>query len=264
MEENSPVVAMPIISAIDKDVTASMRRPSSDANELDNSSTVIREKKSVFLTDRVPLWGCSSICGLRSDMEDAYVAVPRFYNLPVWMLTQDFPMDGVDEFSKLRVPAHFFGVYDGHGGAQVANYCRDRVHLALIEELNEVQKANPRGKINFDLTKEWEKIFIDCFKKVDKETEQVAPETVGSTAVVAVVSSSHIIVANCGDSRAVLSRGKQAIPLSVDHKVTFYSYFVLILYIYKINLFHYRSTDIYKSKKVVLDKIIKKKQGYTN
>ncbi|MCH1922073.1 hypothetical protein L9G15_21965, partial [Shewanella sp. A3A] len=31
-------------------------------------------------------------------------------------------------------------------------------------------------------------------------------------------SSSHIIVANCGDSRAVLCRGKQPVPLSVDHK----------------------------------------------
>lgn len=50
--------------------------------------------------------------------------------------------------------------------------------------------------------------------------EALAPETVGSTAVVAVLSSSHIIVANCGDSRAVLYRGKEAIPLSVDHKVS--------------------------------------------
>lgn len=40
----------------------------------------------------------------------------------------------------------------------------------------------------------------------------------GSTAVVAILSPEHIIVANCGDSRAVLSRGGRAIPLSVDHK----------------------------------------------
>jgi protein phosphatase 2C len=90
-----------------------------------------------------------------------------------------------------------------------------------MEILNEVQKSYPKAKINFDLRKEWERVLVDCFKKVDEETEQIAPETVGSTAVVAVVSSSHIILANCGDSRAVLSRGKQAIPLSVDHKVRF-------------------------------------------
>lgn len=42
---------------------------------------------------------------------------------------------------------------------------------------------------------------------------------VGSTAVVGVVSPTHIIVANAGDSRAVLSRGGVPVPLSVDHKV---------------------------------------------
>lgn len=39
--------------------------------------------------------------------------------------------------------------------------------------------------------------------------------------MVAILFSSHIIVANCGDSRAVICRGKQPIPLSVDHKVKY-------------------------------------------
>jgi protein phosphatase 2C len=42
---------------------------------------------------------------------------------------------------------------------------------------------------------------------------------VGSTAVVAVVSPTHVVVANAGDSRAVLSRAGVPVPLSVDHKV---------------------------------------------
>jgi cell division protein FtsZ len=53
----------------------------------------------------------------------------------------------------------------------------------------------------------------------DDEIEVVAPETAGSTAVVALLSQTQIIVANCGDSRAVLYRGKEAIALSSDHKV---------------------------------------------
>ncbi|KAK9672715.1 hypothetical protein RND81_12G119300 [Saponaria officinalis] len=45
------------------------------------------------------------------------------------------------------------------------------------------------------------------------------PALVGSTAVVAVVTHDKIIVANCGDSRAVLCRGRgHDIPLSADHK----------------------------------------------
>lgn len=98
---------------------------------------------------------------------------------------------------------------------------------------------------------QWEKVFNTCFLKVDDEvsgklsrvvipvedanvsnSEPVAPETVGSTAVVAVVCSSHIIVANCGDSRAVLYRGKEPVPLSVDHKVSS----VLIILVFLVSL----------------------------
>ncbi|CAL9057475.1 unnamed protein product [Musa banksii] len=41
---------------------------------------------------------------------------------------------------------------------------------------------------------------------------------VGSTAVVAVVGPDRIVVANCGDSRAVLCHDGAPVPLSTDHK----------------------------------------------
>lgn len=41
---------------------------------------------------------------------------------------------------------------------------------------------------------------------------------VGTTAVVALVGSRMIYVANCGDSRAVLCRDGGALPLTDDHK----------------------------------------------
>ncbi|KAL3566420.1 hypothetical protein D5086_031835 [Populus alba] len=120
--------------------------------------------------------------------------------------------------------AHFFGVYDGHGGSQVANYCRDRFHSALSEEIEFVKNGLIDGSIKDGCQEQWKKAFTNCFLKVDAEVggkggaEPVAPETVGSTAVVATICSSHIIVANCGDSRAVLCRGKEPVALSVDHK----------------------------------------------
>lgn len=110
---------------------------------------------------------------------------------------------------------------------QVANYCRERMHLALAEEIEIVKESLLVETTKDDCRDLWKKAFTNCFLKVDAEVggegnrEPVAPETVGSTAVVAIICSSHIIVSNCGDSRAVLCRGKEPMALSVDHKVCY-------------------------------------------
>ncbi|KAJ6818858.1 putative protein phosphatase 2C 53 [Iris pallida] len=75
----------------------------------------------VAFRDYVPLWGTISICGKRPEMEDAVVVVPWFHEIPIRMLIGDRVVDGVNPSSTGSVPAHFFGVYDGHGGAQVTD-----------------------------------------------------------------------------------------------------------------------------------------------
>ncbi|KAK3002440.1 hypothetical protein RJ639_020346 [Escallonia herrerae] len=186
----------------------------------DSGVTVIR---SVFEVDCVPLWGFTSICGRRPEMEDALAAIPRFMKVPIHMLIGDRVRDGLTNYLS-HLTAHLFGVYDGHGGSQVADYCRERVHSALAEELQLVMASLTDGTMTHHCQELWKTAFTNCFLKVDAEVGGkaslglVAPETVGSTAVVAVICSSHIIVANCGDSRAVLCRGKEPMALSVDHK----------------------------------------------
>ncbi|KAL3838624.1 hypothetical protein ACJIZ3_023215 [Penstemon smallii] len=180
--------------------------------------------RSIFEVDCVPLWGFTSVCGRRPEMEDSVAIVPRFMKIPLQMLIGDRVIDGVTSHLS-HLTAHLFGVYDGHGGSQVATYCRDRLHSALAEEL-EVIMANLNDGNNYkdNCEEQWRRAFMKCFIKVDDEIggkarlEPLVPETVGSTAVVALVCSSHIIVSNCGDSRAVLCRGKEPVALSVDHK----------------------------------------------
>ncbi|KAK1418331.1 hypothetical protein QVD17_27474 [Tagetes erecta] len=194
-----------------------------------SSGAAATAARSVFEVDCVPLWGFTSICGRRPEMEDAVATVPRFLKVPIQMLTGDRGV--VDRLNKSlsHLTTHFFGVYDGHGGSQVANYCSTRVHTALQEELEPLMASwsgEESGNNNDTNCQEmWKKAFVNCFLKVDDEIggkqgnhEPIAPETVGSTAVVALICSSHIIVSNCGDSRAVLCRGKEAMALSVDHK----------------------------------------------
>ncbi|XP_027126396.2 protein phosphatase 2C 16-like isoform X1 [Coffea eugenioides] len=193
--------------------------------------------KSVFELECVPLWGSVSICGQRPEIEDAIMVVPHFMRIPIKMFIGDRVGDGISQ-TLSHLTSHFFGVYDGHGGSQVANYCRDRIHMALGDELKDITDDLVKESLIDTRQMQWEKVFTTCFLKVDDEvggkvsrntspenvdssnyaSEPVAPETVGSTAVVAILCSSHIIVANCGDSRAVLYRGKEAVVLSIDHK----------------------------------------------
>lgn len=97
--------------------------------------------------------------------------------------------------------------------------------MALAEEIEFFKEGLIDGGVKDNCQEQWRKALTNCFLKVDAEVggkssiDPVAPETVGSTAVVAIICSSHIIVANCGDSRAVLYRGKEPMALSVDHKV---------------------------------------------
>ncbi|TYG67004.1 hypothetical protein ES288_D05G044100v1 [Gossypium darwinii] len=186
-------------------------------------STTAQVGRSVFEVEYVPLGGSTSICGRRPEMEDAFATVPRFLKVPIQLLIGDRVVDGLSK-DFVHQTAHFFGVYDGHGGSQVANYCRGRIHSALAEEIESIKECQSNANITDGCQELWKKAFTNCFVKVDAEIvgkadrEPVAPETVGSTAVVALICSSHIIVANCGDSRAVLCRGKQPMALSVDHK----------------------------------------------
>ncbi|KAL6618873.1 hypothetical protein ACP70R_034012 [Stipagrostis hirtigluma subsp. patula] len=189
-------------------------------------------KRSVYLMDCAPVWGCAATRGRSSEMEDACVAAPRFADVPARLLASRRDLDGLGiDADALRLPAHLFGVFDGHGGAEVANYCRERLQVLLSKELRQLgEDLGDMGEV--DMKEHWDELFDKCFQRIDdevsgrasrlvggvKESRPVAPENVGSTAVVAVVCSSHVMVANCGDSRIVLCRGKEPVPLSIDHK----------------------------------------------
>ncbi|CAL5096010.1 unnamed protein product [Urochloa decumbens] len=189
-------------------------------------------KRSVYLMDCAPVWGCASTRGRSAEMEDACAAAPRFADVPVRLLASRRDLDGLGlDAGALRLPAHLFGVFDGHGGAEVANYCRERLQVLLGQELRRLgEDLGEVGEV--DMKEHWDELFSKCFQRVDDEvsgrtsrlvggvheSRPLAAENVGSTAVVAVVCSSHLVVANCGDSRVVLCRGKEPVAMSIDHK----------------------------------------------
>lgn len=113
---------------------------------------------------------------------------------------------------------------------QAARYCSDRLHINLAEEMDQ------QAELRLDpdtLEQRLARALPSAFCRTDDEiggkcprpspfgpaTDPVVSDAVGTTAIVAVVGPNQIVVANCGDSRAVLCRGGVAMPLSIDHKV---------------------------------------------
>ncbi|KAK3228038.1 hypothetical protein Dsin_007900 [Dipteronia sinensis] len=131
----------------------------------------------------------------------------------------------------------FFAVYDGHGWSYASEMCRDRLHLIISDEVKERRKrrmTSRREGVSCDGEggggggegglEYWREVMAASFAKMDEEVnseEREYPEAVeseGSTAVVVMVGEEELVVANCGDSRAVMYRGGMALPLSRDHK----------------------------------------------
>lgn len=123
---------------------------------------------------------------------------------------------------------------------QVAALCKDRMHVIMEEELMRVGQASASSSRcgGRRVAAEPDELFKAAMRRCFARMDEVALTTCacggtgymcgchpmevalsGSTAVVGLVTNTHIVVANCGDSRAVLCRGGVAVPLSEDHKV---------------------------------------------
>jgi len=184
-------------------------------------------------------FGLTSMQGWRTTMEDAHCATLG--------LAGDASMS-------------IFGVFDGHGGREVAQYCQAHMVERLVE--SEAFKAGDMGQALIDTFLDMDELMLtvegrkelarhaaegqgksaeaDMQAKVraalsgrslggeddEDEDEDDVPDMPqsGSTSVVAVVRGNELTVANAGDSRGVLCRrdkeGRKAIDLSEDHKPT--------------------------------------------
>jgi len=104
--------------------------------------------------------------------------------------------------------ATFYGVYDGHGGSVAAQFVADNLCNVLLAQKNFHQSTTDALKT--------------AFVEVDKQFEELCQRegiSDGTTAVAALVMGNTIVVANAGDSRAILvQRSGTSIPLSHDHK----------------------------------------------
>nr|XP_015625179.1 probable protein phosphatase 2C 16 isoform X2 [Oryza sativa Japonica Group] len=191
-------------------------RSSKASSAMGNSLPV--ESKFTFEeeNDRIK-YVVSSMQGWGEKMEDAHAAILN-----------------LDDATSTS----FFGVYDGHGGAEVALYCAKQFHIELCNHedyhndlINALDNVFLSMDENLQQSDAWRELVIPhdngcmyflkagvCAKPFPQAT-YTGPAYEGSTACVVVIRGNQMIVGHVGDSRCVLSRqGGLAIDLSFDHK----------------------------------------------
>lgn len=140
-------------------------------------------------------YGVSAMQGWRAQMEDDHL---HLLGIP-----------GAPDIS-------LFGVYDGHGGDFVAHYVAKKFpeHLLRAGSLRG-SDAELGGSASRAFELALMSIDAELLRQPEVESGQ---DQSGSTSVMTLIGPKHIVCANTGDSRAVLSRAGAAVALSHDHK----------------------------------------------
>ncbi|XP_039165862.1 probable protein phosphatase 2C 73 [Eucalyptus grandis] len=140
--------------------------------------------------------------------------------------------------------AFFCGVFDGHGpaGHRVAQHVRDQLPSKLSSVIQSLQNRGSRrdldlvdkdddGQENGEKERRgsnpgtcflssWEASFVKSFKEIDEELSldsSIDSFCSGSTAVTMIKQGDHLVIANLGDSRAVLcTRGQKNQPVPIQ------------------------------------------------
>ncbi|KAL5209906.1 hypothetical protein ABZP36_005529 [Zizania latifolia] len=128
-----------------------------------------------------------------------------------YMEDEDVCVDNLIEHLGGRatgIPASgaFYGVFDGHGGADAACFVQKNILKFIMED----------GHFPNNI----EKVIRSAFLKADHalaDSHSLDPNS-GTTALMALIFGRTMFVANAGDCRAVLGKRGRAVELSRDHK----------------------------------------------
>lgn len=162
--------------------------------------TLVKDKNPEQDTFKDCWWGACAMQGWRCNMEDAHC---------IFELNKLFN-------HQLDEPVAVFGVFDGHGGKEVADFCK--AHFQDVFKSN-LLKNHKGGDYTDTNNYNYEQTLKQTFNEIDNNVKhQEYAEMTGSTACVVVVMKDSIYCANSGDSRAVLCRNSEAVELSFDHK----------------------------------------------
>jgi len=132
----------------------------------------------------------------------------------------------IEDFHSIHLHSshQFYGVFDGHTGNLAAKFAASKFYELIHNRMTALQSLSGKNDWNKDNTK---LVIVEVFEEIHLSflkaaaTAEVVMDQSGTTATVLYMNEEIIVVANVGDSRAVLSSMKngvyKAIPLTVDH-----------------------------------------------
>ncbi|MBA0868892.1 hypothetical protein Goshw_020165 [Gossypium schwendimanii] len=162
-----------------------------------SEDSVTTERQTDLLTNFIPTLrsGEWSDIGGRPYMEDTHICIAD--------LAKNFGCDLVSEEA-----ISFYGVFDGHGGKDASHFVRDHLPRVIVEDVDfplELEKAVTRS-------------FMETDAAFAKSCSLESSLASGTTVLTAMIFGRSLLVANAGDSRAVLSWHGRAIEMSKDHR----------------------------------------------
>ncbi|OHT01882.1 Protein phosphatase 2C 1 [Tritrichomonas foetus] len=141
------------------------------------------EKNFVILGNQIFPGGHAESIGPRPTMEDACVTYGEF----------------------MGPNTQYYGLFDGHGGSEVSNYCSNNLHTEIIKLLKSGKNV--------------QEAVTEAINTIDSYLVSKWPY-VGCTAAIAIIIRDDIYMANLGDSRIILVEDGVAKRCTYDHKST--------------------------------------------
>lgn len=119
---------------------------------------------------------------------------------------------------KWPLSSSFYAIFDGHGGSEAASYVKDHA-MRLFFEASELPQADVVTDL---LLKELQDYYRKAFLLADQAlAEECSSHYCGTTALTVLILERHLIIANAGDCRAVISRKGVAMQMSNDHRPSY-------------------------------------------
>lgn len=177
------------------------------AAQLERRSTDVGSDPSINPVEFVPSIRSGSFAdiGQRRYMEDEHIRIDDLASHLGPLLT-------------CPSPTAFYGVFDGHGGADAAVYMKRHALRFLFEDGDFPQWSESDDDEMYieSVESSVRRAFLQADLALSDEAS--VSRSSGTTALTALVLGSVLLVANAGDCRAVLSRKGTAIELSHDHR----------------------------------------------